>query len=94
MLTDSGGIQEESTFLGIPCFTLRDNTERPVTVTMGTNTLLGLRPDLFVEVPRRIEEASAREAEIPPRWDGQRAADRERPGGDGAWPLKSSRGAW
>ena len=43
-LTDSGGIQEETTFLGVPCLTLRDNTERPVTVDMGTNVLLGLRP--------------------------------------------------
>ena len=44
VLTDSGGIQEETTFLGIPCFTLRDNTERPVTISAGTNTLLGLDP--------------------------------------------------
>ena len=44
MLTDSGGIQEETTYLGIPCFTLRDNTERPVTISAGTNTLLGLDP--------------------------------------------------
>ena len=44
MLTDSGGIQEETTYLGIPCFTLRDNTERPVTIRAGTNTLLGLDP--------------------------------------------------
>ena len=44
MLTDSGGIQEETTYLGVPCFTLRDNTERPVTVRAGTNTLLGLDP--------------------------------------------------
>ena len=45
VLTDSGGIQEETTFLGVPCFTLRDNTERPVTVELGTNVLLGLAPE-------------------------------------------------
>ncbi len=74
VVTDSGGIQEESTFLGIPTFTLRDNTERPVTVSMGTNTLLGLRPDRLVEIPRRIEEARARDAQIPPMWDGRSGA--------------------
>ena len=51
MLTDSGGIQEETTFLGVPCFTLRDNTERPVTVRAGTNTLLGLDPARIARDP-------------------------------------------
>ena len=51
VLTDSGGIQEETTYLGIPCFTLRDNTERPVTVRAGTNTLLGLDPSRIAEIP-------------------------------------------
>ena len=51
VLTDSGGIQEETTYLGIPCFTLRDNTERPVTVTAGTNTLLGLEPAAIAKIP-------------------------------------------
>ena len=73
VVTDSGGIQEESTFLGIPTFTLRDNTERPVTVSMGTNTLLGLRPDLLVEVPQRIADVNGSEAAIPPLWDGESA---------------------
>ena len=50
VLTDSGGIQEETTYLGIPCFTLRDNTERPVTVRAGTNTLLGLEPERIAEI--------------------------------------------
>jgi UDP-N-acetylglucosamine 2-epimerase (non-hydrolysing) len=72
-LTDSGGIQEEATFLGVPCFTLRDNTERPVTVDEGTNTLLGLRPDRIVEVPRLIDAARAQRASVPALWDGQAA---------------------
>jgi UDP-N-acetylglucosamine 2-epimerase (non-hydrolysing) len=75
VLTDSGGIQEEATFLGIPCLTLRDNTERPVTVEMGTNALLGLRPERVAELPSLVEEIHAREATVPPLWDG-RAADR------------------
>ena len=84
VLTDSGGIQEEATFLGIPCATLRDNTERPVTVSMGTNVLLGLRPDRIGEVPALIEEARGREATVPPLWDGSAASRivevvRERP---------------
>jgi UDP-N-acetylglucosamine 2-epimerase (non-hydrolysing) len=74
VITDSGGIQEESTYLGVPSFTLRDNTERPVTLTMGTNRLLGLRPELLLEVPRMIAEVKSREALVPPLWDGAAAA--------------------
>ena len=73
VITDSGGIQEEATYLGVPAFTLRDNTERPVTVTMGTNTLLGLRPGLLADVPRMIAEVRRREALVPPLWDGAAA---------------------
>jgi UDP-N-acetylglucosamine 2-epimerase (non-hydrolysing) len=75
VLTDSGGIQEETTFLGIPCFTLRDNTERPITVEMGTNVLLGLAPERIAELPGLIEEVAGRPRRQPPLWDGQ-AADR------------------
>ena len=75
VLTDSGGIQEETTYLGIPCFTLRDNTERPVTIELGTNVLLGLAPQRIVEVPDLIAAAAIREARVPPLWDG-RAAER------------------
>jgi UDP-N-acetylglucosamine 2-epimerase (non-hydrolysing) len=75
VLTDSGGIQEETTFLGIPCFTLRDNTERPVTVELGTNTLLGLRPERIAEIPSLVAAAIDRAIEPPPLWDG-RAAER------------------
>ena len=78
VLTDSGGIQEETTFLGIPCFTLRDNTERPITVEMGTNVLLGLRPERIAELPQLIATAGSGAASIPPLWDGvagERVAD-------------------
>jgi UDP-N-acetylglucosamine 2-epimerase (non-hydrolysing) len=75
VLTDSGGIQEETTYLGIPCFTLRDNTERPVTVTAGTNTLLGLDPAAITGIPAALAEHPPRPAEPPPLWDG-RAGER------------------
>jgi UDP-N-acetylglucosamine 2-epimerase (non-hydrolysing) len=75
VLTDSGGIQEETTFLGIPCFTLRDNTERPVTCEMGTNTILGLDPAGISDVPDRLREVARRPHRLPPRWDG-RAGER------------------
>jgi UDP-N-acetylglucosamine 2-epimerase (non-hydrolysing) len=71
VLTDSGGIQEEATYLGIPCFTLRDNTERPVTVRAGTNTLLGLDPARIAEIPALLRVGRG-EAPNPPRlWDGE-----------------------
>jgi UDP-N-acetylglucosamine 2-epimerase (non-hydrolysing) len=73
VLTDSGGIQEETTFLGIPCFTLRDNTERPITCELGTNELLGLDPGRIGEVPARVREAAGRPHRSPPGWDGQAA---------------------
>jgi UDP-N-acetylglucosamine 2-epimerase (non-hydrolysing) len=73
VLTDSGGIQEETTFLGIPCFTLRDNTERPVTVEVGTNVLLGLDPARIDELPALIQGAADRPGGIPPLWDGHAA---------------------
>ncbi len=71
VLTDSGGIQEETTYLGLPCFTLRANTERPITVSMGTNTLLGLDPACIADVPELLEAAPAKESRIPPLWDGK-----------------------
>jgi UDP-N-acetylglucosamine 2-epimerase (non-hydrolysing) len=75
IVTDSGGIQEESTALGIRCFTLRDNTERPITVTHGTNEILGLDPARIVDIPQRLSHT--RTNVMPPLWDGlagQRAA--------------------
>jgi UDP-N-acetylglucosamine 2-epimerase (non-hydrolysing) len=73
VLTDSGGIQEETTYLGLPCFTLRANTERPITVSMGTNTLLGLDPARIADVPELMAEARERKAQVPPLWDGHAA---------------------
>ncbi len=78
VLTDSGGIQEETTYLGVPCFTLRDNTERPVTLTSGTNTLLGLDPSAISRIPVLLDERGEASPQPPPLWDGkaaQRIAD-------------------
>ena len=75
VLTDSGGIQEETTFLGVPCLTLRNNTERPITESMGTNVLLGLAPERIREAPELIARARERPHHVPPLWDG-RAAER------------------
>ena len=72
VITDSGGVQEETTFLGVPCFTLRENTERPVTLTHGTNRLLGLRVDALRDIPAMLR--AARFPLRPPAgWDGQAA---------------------
>jgi UDP-N-acetylglucosamine 2-epimerase (non-hydrolysing) len=73
VLTDSGGIQEETTYLGIPCFTLRANTERPVTISAGTNTLLGLDPSAIAGIPAALESRPDRKPEPPPLWDGHAA---------------------
>ena len=74
VLTDSGGIQEETTYLGVPCFTLRDNTERPVTVRAGTNTLLGLARQRIARDPGAARRGRPRAPRKPPeKWDGQAA---------------------
>jgi UDP-N-acetylglucosamine 2-epimerase (non-hydrolysing) len=75
VLTDSGGIQEETTFLGVRCFTLRDNTERPLTIEAGTNRLLGLDPARIAEIPELLAAPWEPPQEPPPLWDGH-AADR------------------
>jgi UDP-N-acetylglucosamine 2-epimerase (non-hydrolysing) len=75
VLTDSGGIQEETTILKVPCLTLRDNTERPITVEVGSNRLVGNDPSKIVAAYREITAAGALDSEIPPLWDG-RAAER------------------
>lgn len=70
VLTDSGGIQEETTVLGIPCLTLRENTERPITVTMGTNRLVGTDPSRITEAVDEALEAPPN-GRTPPMWDGR-----------------------
>jgi UDP-N-acetylglucosamine 2-epimerase (non-hydrolysing) len=75
VLTDSGGIQEETTFLRIPCLTMRENTERPVTVKLGTNRIVGLERETILSSLRTIIEGTWQKASIPPLWDG-RAAER------------------
>jgi UDP-N-acetylglucosamine 2-epimerase (non-hydrolysing) len=73
MFTDSGGTQEETTILGIPCITLRENTERPVTITEGTNTLVGNVPE---NIRNAFEDAISTkqiEKKIPKFWDGKTA---------------------
>ena len=93
VLTDSGGIQEETTYLGVPCFTLRDNTERPVTVRAGTNAVLGLHPERIAEIPRLLAEDAGSGGNRPPLWDG-RAAERiaDIVASGGADPAERSRG--
>src|SRR5438067_5685197 len=74
VLTDSGGIQEETTVLGVPCLTLRENTERPVTLEEGTNVLVGLDPDRIVRAGLRALADPPRPGRVPRLWDGRAAA--------------------
>jgi UDP-N-acetylglucosamine 2-epimerase (non-hydrolysing) len=73
LLTDSGGIQEETAILKVPCLTLRDNTERPVTVEVGGNQLVGNDPDRILAAYRRVAEGRAGSGTTPPLWDGRAA---------------------
>jgi len=75
VFTDSGGIQEETTILGVPCITLRENTERPVTVTKGTNIIAGTKKDKIIETCLSLMQdfSEKREHQIPPLWDGHAA---------------------
>jgi UDP-N-acetylglucosamine 2-epimerase (non-hydrolysing) len=70
VITDSGGIQEEATYLGIPCLTMRTNTERPITVTMGTNVLVGGDKEKLMSEFTKILEGRNKKGSIPPLWDG------------------------
>jgi UDP-N-acetylglucosamine 2-epimerase (non-hydrolysing) len=71
VLTDSGGVQEETTVLGVPCVTLRDSTERPITLTEGTNHLVGRNPDRIVKIALEILAEPPPRPGKPPLWDGQ-----------------------
>lgn len=78
VITDSGGVQEETTALGVPCLTVRDNTERPITITEGTNKLVGSNPDVLPGEVEAIVAGRGKRGGIPALWDGkagQRAAD-------------------
>jgi len=73
VLTDSGGIQEETTILGVPCLTVRENTERPITIEMGTNKLVGTDPKRILSEARMVLEKEPPHYRIPPLWDGKTA---------------------
>jgi UDP-N-acetylglucosamine 2-epimerase (non-hydrolysing) len=74
VLTDSGGIQEETTVLGVPCITMRENTERPITVEVGTNIVIGNSPARIVEESNRILAGHGKKGALPELWDGHAAA--------------------
>lgn len=73
VITDSGGIQEETTFLGVPCLTVRENTERPITETVGTNTLVGRDMGLLRQELQNIVAGRRKQGQVPPLWDGHAA---------------------
>jgi len=75
VITDSGGIQEETTFMQVPCLTIRPNTERPITNEIGTNTLLPLDQNLILEHVEQISNGAYKAGQIPEKWDGN-ATDR------------------
>jgi len=75
VLTNSGGLQEETTALGIPCFTIRENTERPVTINQETNTLVGTSRDGILSAYQTFKDRGPKKGQIPELWDGK-AADR------------------
>ena len=70
VIIDSGGIQEETTYLGIPCLPMRENTERPITVSMGTNVLVGDDPKKLRAEFSRVLRGKSKTGSLPPLWDG------------------------
>jgi UDP-N-acetylglucosamine 2-epimerase (non-hydrolysing) len=73
VLTDSGGLQEETTYLGVPCLTMRENTERPITCEVGTNELCGQDVGKIVRKSLEVFDGKPKKGEVPPLWDGQAA---------------------
>ena len=73
VMTDSGGLQEEATALGVPCLTLRENTERPITVAQGSNTLVGSDRRAIVDAMKDILAGKGKQGKVPELWDGHAA---------------------
>jgi UDP-N-acetylglucosamine 2-epimerase (non-hydrolysing) len=73
VVTDSGGIQEETTVLGVPCLTVRENTERPATITLGTNRLIGPSPEGLLRAVRQALRGPRKVGRLPALWDGRAA---------------------
>ncbi len=73
VLTDSGGLQEETTALGVPCITIRENTERPVTVEEGSNVLAGTDPARIIAEVRKVLRGEGKQGRRPHLWDGKAA---------------------
>ena len=71
VMTDSGGLQDETTALGIPCFTLRNNTERPITITEGSNTLVGTKAPQILDAFETYKKGYVKKGKIPKYWDGK-----------------------
>jgi UDP-N-acetylglucosamine 2-epimerase (non-hydrolysing) len=74
VITDSGGVQEETTCLGVPCVTVRNNTERPVTVVKGTNVLAGTKSESIRDAIRHQMARTSRRQILPDKWDGKAAS--------------------
>ena len=73
IISDSGGVQEETTYLGKQCITVRDNTERPITIEIGTNHLIGTNTNQCYELFKKILNGDIKKGKIPPKWDGNSA---------------------